>query len=113
MLTVISGNIDAILQQISGSTVNEIGERIPTWEDAHHIRGWLDWSSGNSQYTYDTKLQESTHIFLCDYVALDRKPAGKRLIVGGKVYDVILIDDPMELHQQLEIYLKYVGDVDA
>ena len=31
------------------------------------------------------------------------------MVIGGKVYEVMLIDDPMELHEQLEIYLKYTG----
>lgn len=106
----ISGNIEAVLQQKNGSTTNEIGERIQTWKDIQTLTGWLDLSSGDSKYsTYNTKLQESTHIFLCDYTAIDRKPNDKRLIVNGVTYDVLLIDDPMELHQQLEIYLKYVG----
>ena len=30
-------------------------------------------------------------------------------VIGGKVYDVLLIDDPMELHKQLEISLKFTG----
>ena len=105
----IGGNIDAILQQKTGSTFNEIGERVSEWSDVQTLRGWLDLSSGDSKYTHDAKLQESTHIFLCDYVAIDRFADNKRLMVNGLLYDVLLIDDPMELHQQLEIYLKYVG----
>ena len=27
----------------------------------------------------------------------------------GLIYDVMLIDDPMKMHKQLEIYLKYAG----
>ena len=27
----------------------------------------------------------------------------------GKVYDIKLIDDPMGMHEQLEIYLSYTG----
>ena len=106
----IGGNTEAILQQKSGSTTNEIGERVQTWSDIHRLRGWLDLQSGDSKYaTYDAKLQESTHIFMCDYTAIDRTATDKRLMVNGNVYDVLLIDDPMELHQHLEIYLKYVG----
>lgn len=105
----IGGNTEAILQKISGSATNSIGERIPELEDVQTFRGWLDLSTGDSKYTHDAKLQESTHIFITDYTPIDRKPNDKRLKVGGDVYDVLLIDDPMELHQQLEIYLKYVG----
>lgn len=106
----IGGNIEAVLQQKTGSTTNEIGERIQEWSDAQRLTGWLDLSSGDSKYSnYNAKLQESTHIFLCDYVAIDRTANDKRLMVNGNVYDVLLIDDPMELHQQLEIYLRFVG----
>lgn len=105
----IGGNIEAILQRKNGSTINEIGERIHKWSDVQKLWGWLDLSTGDSKYTYDTKLQESTHIFICDHVVVDRLANDKRLVVNGLIYDVLLIDDPMELHQQLEIYLKYVG----
>lgn len=106
----IGGNTKAVLQQFSGHTKNGIGERVPTWADYHTFNaGWLDLSSGDSKYTYNAKLQESTHVFLTDYAAIDRKANDKRLLVNGTVYEVLLIDDPMELHQQLEIYLKYLG----
>ena len=36
-----------------------------------------------------------------------------RLIVNSQVYDVMLIDDPMQLHAQLEIYLQYRGGQDV
>ena len=105
----IGGNIEAILQKISGSETNDLGERIQSWTDDQPLYGWLDLSNGDSKYTFDAKLQESTHIFICDYTPIDRKANDKRLVVNGTVYEVLLIDDPMELHQQLEIYLKYVG----
>lgn len=109
MLNVIGGNIEAVIQQKRGSATNAIGEKTHTWVDLRSIRGWLDLSTGDSKYTHDAKLQESTHIFICDYVAIDRNVEDKRLKVNGNIYDVLLIDDPMELHQQLEIYLKYLG----
>lgn len=106
----IGGNIEVVLQQKNRSVANEIGERIQEWSDVKRLSGWLDLQTGDSKYSnFSAKLQESTHIFLCDYVAIDRTANDKRLVVNGTVYDVLLIDDPMELHQQLEIYLRYVG----
>lgn len=105
----IGGNTEALLQEISGFETNEIGEKILIWSDIHTLIGWLDLSSGDSKYTYNAKLQESTHIFITDYAPIDRKPHNKRLVVNGTVYEILLIDDPMELHQQLEIFLKFVG----
>lgn len=105
----IGGNIEAILQQKDGSTTNEIGERIHDWKDVRRLWGWLDLSNGDSKYTHNAKLQESTHVFICDFVAVDRYADDKRLMVNGNIYDVMLIDNPMEMNQHLEIYLKYVG----
>ena len=106
----IGGNTKAVLQQKNGFTDNDIGERIHQWTDIQTLNGFLDLSNGDSKYsTYDAKLQESTHMWICDYVSVDRNPTDKRLVVNGVAYDILLIDDPMELHQHLEIYLKFVG----
>ena len=105
----IGGNTEALLQIKEESGTNSIGERILTWTDVLTLKGWLDLSSGDSKYTHDAKLQESTHIFITDYTPIDQNTENKRMLVNGKVYDVLLIDDPMGLHQHLEITLKYVG----
>ena len=107
----IEGNKEAELQTKS-TTKNEIGENIKSWETIHKIKGWLDLSSGDSKYTtYNAKIQESTHIFLCDYFELDEKVKAEnsRMVIDDKRYDVMLIDDPMELNQHYEIYLKFTG----
>ena len=64
-----------------------------------------------NRINYNAKIQESTHVFVSDYVALDfRIEAEKvRMVINHKIYDVTLIDNPMELNAQLEIYLKHVG----
>lgn len=107
----IGGNIQGLIQ-ISTTEKNEIGEAVKTWVDVQTITGWLDLSSGDSKYTvYSAKVQESTHVFVADYVQLDSRITAEnsRMVIGGKRYDVMLIDDPMEMHKQLEIYLKYTG----
>ena len=105
----IGGNIEAIVQRISGSETNRIGEIVLSWADMCKLSGWLDLSSGDSKYTYNAKLQESTHIFITDYKPIDQSATDKRLVVNGLIYEILLIDDPMGLHQHLEIYLKFVG----
>ena len=105
----IGGNTEAVLQQMTGSATNAIGEQIQAWSDSVTLWGWLDLSTGDSRYKFDAKLQESTHIFITDYTPIDQKPTDKRLKVNGVVYDVLYIDDPMGLHQHLEIYLKFTG----
>lgn len=107
----IGGNTTAEIK-IRSTTLNEIGGTSKTWTTVQSIKGWLDLSGGDSKYTtYNAKVQESTHVFVADYVSLDAriKAENSRLVVGGKVFDILLIDDPMELHEQWEIYLKYTG----
>lgn len=107
----IGGNIAGQIQLYKTET-NIIGEREKIWETVDDITGFLDLSTGDSKYTtYNAKIQESTHIFLADYKELDSRinAENSRMVINGKVYDIMVIDDPMELHKQLEIYLKYTG----
>ena len=104
----ISGNVTAEVQT-KEITVNSIGEQEEKWSTLKIIRGYLDLISGDSKYeTYNAKIQESTHVFICDYTPLGVS-VNARLIVDGKNYDVMLIDNPMKLNRQLEIYLKMMG----
>lgn len=116
----IGGNIEAIIQ-ISTTAQNDIGEDVDSWKAATDpFEGWLDLSSGDSpSVNWNAKIQESTHIFVCDYFPLIYKqddgedakltPENSRMIVDGKTYEVMLYDNPMQMNQQLEIYLKFVG----
>ena len=107
----IGGNITAIIQTSTVSQ-NSIGEQVKSWTDKQSLKGWLDLQSGDSKYSsYNAKIQESTHIFIADYVplALGITAETSRAIIDGKFYDIMLIDNPMEMNLQLEIYLKYTG----
>lgn len=109
----IGGNMKATIQ-ISNPVENAIGEDVLEWQDAVTLTGWLDLSGGDSRYNnYSAKVQESTHIFIADYVKLpdDVKEENSRMMIDGLVYDVKLIDDPMHLHQHLEIYLSFTGGI--
>lgn len=95
---------------------NAIGEAVKEWAGAFNFTGWLDLQSGDSKYsTHKAKLEESTHVFLCHYHSGVYALAGKdcRMIIKGMVYDVLLIDNPMEMNEQLEIYLRKVGAWDG
>ena len=109
----IGGNILAEIQ-VCSATKNEIGESVRAWETVQTLRGWLDLSGGDSKYaTYSAKMQETTHVFIADYVPLDARITAEnsRLLVGGRIYDVMFIDNPMEMQtgSQWEISLKYTG----
>lgn len=109
----IGGNITAVIQTAT-TTKNAIGEQVKSWANAQTLKGWLDLSGGDSKYTaYNAKIQESTHVFIADYVPLAAgiQAENSRMTINGKIYDILLIDNPMEMGSgsQLEIYLKYTG----
>lgn len=107
----IGGNITGVFQT-KITTKNEIGETVSTWTDAIQHKGWLDFQSGEKKYsTFNAKIEESTHVFVCGYhpgvYALADEDA--RMLIKGVIYDVLLIDNPMEMNEQLEVYLRKVG----
>ena len=116
----IGGNTTAVLQ-VRTVTKNDYGTQAETWHDAVELKGWLDYQSGDARYGgYNAKLQESTHIFICDYkpIPATLEVEGKtvrvsaenaRMVANSQRYDVILIDNPMNLNKHLEIYLKFTG----
>ena len=107
----IGGNIYGVIQTCT-SEKNTLREVENTWKDAFHWPGWLGLQSGDSKYSnHNAKLEESTHVFLCDYHSGIYALAGEntRMIIKGMVYDVLLIDNPDEMDEQLEIYLRKVG----
>ena len=115
----IGGNITGTVQTMTGSEKNAIGEKVNVWNDFANQLGWLGMQSGDSKYTnHMAKVEESTHVFLCDvnasiYALTLPDETGAipqvRMIIKGMVYDVILIDNPDEMDEQLEIYLRKVG----
>jgi hypothetical protein len=108
----IGGNITGIIQTKDSTGKNAIGEVEITWKDAFSQLGWLGMQSGDSKRNvYNAKIEESTHIFLCDFHAgiYDLADQDTRMIFKGNMYDVLLIDNPDEMDEQLEIYLKKVG----
>lgn len=109
----IGGNLTGKLQQKT-TTQNDIGEHIESWTDAVNLKGWLDQTSGQANYqNFSAKIQESTHIFISDYVPLPEglDSENSRMVINGKRYDVLLIDNPMEMGSgsHLEIFLKFTG----
>ena len=113
----IGGNIYATIQMKVTDGLNDIGEPVETWSDVGSVLGWLDYSTGqNDVNQYNAKLQDTTHYFLCDYSRWIKAVQGQqitaencRLQIKGETYNVLLIDNPMELNQHLEIYLQYIG----
>lgn len=134
----VGGNIQALLQVKSRGAKNAIGEVTAQWVDCTSIKGWLDLSTGDSKHTtFYAKVQESTHIFLCDFTNLknlstkwvwnpfnfltgvisqqseqesvDITSDNARMVIDGLVYEILLIDNPMNMNDHLEIYLRFIG----
>ena len=115
----IGGNITVLFQIKDTGKKNAIGERETAWLDIGTTQGFLDFSAGDSKHeTFNAKIQESTHIFLCDYQQFEKlqddvTSENARVLIEGKVYQIQLVDDPMNLHQHMEIYLKFIGGQDG
>lgn len=112
----IGGNITATVQKKS-SQKNRIGEGVPAYNTVGTVLGWLDYVSGDNAISqYRGKMQDTTHIFLCDHdkwtqAVQDAGVTGEnsRLLINGNPYNVLYIDNPMELNEHMELYLQYVG----
>lgn len=110
----IGGNTTASIERCTKYEKNEAGESVPVWAHVGDLTGWLDLygDRGGPNYgTYNAPIAESSHMFIADYDAIiaGAKYDTCRATINGQRYDVQLIDDPMEMHKQLEIYLKHTG----
>ena len=93
----IGGNIDLVLKQ-KVTTKNDIGENELSWVDYKTIHGFLDFmTEGTGRTNYNSKIVDSDYVFICAYC-------------DNKEFDISYIDDPMNLHRHIEIFLKYIGD---
>ena len=107
----IGGNISGTIQTKT-TAQNRIGETETTWNDSVAVRGWLGLQTGgNARSNFNAKIEESSHVFLMDYNSGVYALADQdtRMIIKGFVYDVLLIDNPDEMDEQIEIYLRRVG----
>ena len=106
----VGGNITAILKAKT-QTTNAIGEKVTDWTDYKTIKGFLDFASeATGRANYNSKIVESTHVFVCDYTEIGKEETDLKFYCNGKEFDITYIDDPMNLHYHLEIFLKYIGD---
>lgn len=107
----IGGNINGSLKKLT-ATQNAIGEPIKSWETVQTLHGFLDLlSQTKTNQALSAFISDSTHVFICDYVELPQGLTNEnaRFVCDGKTYQVEYIDDPMNLHYQLEIFLKLSG----
>lgn len=104
----IGGNISATVQ-MKQTQRNSLGETVTKFKDFKTLTGYLDYISGESSTSaFNAKIEDSTHIFFCDYTELPEEN-NVCFVIKNKIYEVKLIDVPMGINHHMEIYLKYVG----
>lgn len=104
----IGGNTIGTIQTQT-TTKNSFGSPEKNWEDVISLTGFLDYVGGDGAYksNYKGAIAETTHLFICDYVAFEVTPTTTRMLINGERYDILKIDNPMNLDAHLEIMLKY------
>lgn len=106
----IGGNINLILKQ-KNTIKNGIGENVLSWVDYKTIHGFLDFATeATGRTNYNSKIVDSSHVFICDYVEINKPLTELKAYCNNKEFDITYIDDPMNLHKHLEIFLSYIGD---
>lgn len=89
---------------------NGIGGFTETEGELFSIKGYLDLLTGDERTTNNAFMEDSTHIILTDYRADIKRKKHWLVDADSNRYDITLVDDPLQLHNHLEIYLKFVGD---
>lgn len=121
MNNLIGGNKIIELYKKTNSNANEIGEvendidfeiskLFSTKDYITSFNGFLDYMSGEvGSANFKAPINESTHIFISDFVNINEDAENLIAVIDNKGYEVKYIDNPMELNEQLEIYLKLLG----
>lgn len=112
----IGGNTEAVIQ-ISAVTKNEYGNDVNSWSDAFDKPkiGFLDMTGeGTDSRNLMHRVEDADYVYICDYFeplvdGVKLTTENSRIIIDGEIYEVKLYDDPMRLHEHMEIYLKYLG----
>ncbi len=111
MNNLIGGNKTIQLMKKVDNVLNDIGEDTGNFEEEYlSFEGFLDYVSGEvGSANFNAPINESTHIFVSDYIEITEETKNLIAIIDNKTYEVKYIDNPMELNEQIEIYLKLLG----
>lgn len=112
----IGGNTEAFIQ-MNEVIQNGYGNDTNNWMDVFDKpkKGFLDLvSEGTDSRSLMHRIENADYVFICDYFepsvnGTRLTTENSRIIIDGEVYEVKLYDDPMRLHEHMEIYLKYLG----
>ncbi|WP_085829081.1 phage head completion protein [Clostridium massiliodielmoense] len=88
---------------------NGIGGFIEKEDELFKMQGYLDLLTGDETNTNNAFIQESSHIIITNY---RDDITTKHWIIDSKNnrYNIVLVDDPVSMHNHLEIYLKFIGE---
>lgn len=104
------GNLTLTLKTKT-TTQNEYGEDNIEWTDMCSTTGFLDMLTYDKNSKMSAMIQNANYVFITDgYTVLSETDANMLMAyINSIAYNVIYIDDPMNLHEFYEIYLKKVG----
>jgi hypothetical protein len=87
---------------------NGIGGFTEVDESIGSLNGWIDLLSGEGQQLiHNADIQDSTHVLITDYRTEIKK--GMKISDSANKYLITLVDDPVNMHHHLEIYLRFEG----
>lgn len=105
------GNL-AICLKRKTTTKNDYGETITAYIDMCNTTGFLDMLTYDKNKDMNAMIQEANYVFVTDnYINIEETNSNMlKAVINDVEYSVIYIDDPVNLHEFLEIYLKKVGE---
>lgn len=87
---------------------NSLGQIVHDFKEADDFEGWFDFLSGEENNNQNAITAESTHVIITFDTSLEIA-ISDRIRFKEKDYEVTYVDNPMELDDHLEIFLKAVG----
>lgn len=87
---------------------NSLGQIIHDFQETVSFDGWIDFLSGEESNNQNAITADSTHVIITFETNLEIA-ISDRIRFKDKDYEVTYVDNPMELNDHLEIFLKAVG----
>lgn len=87
-----------------------IGGYDDVWVSFLEVKGYLDMVNGtdlNGQQ--NAYIEQSTHMLIIPDIPSEEITDKMRVAAEGKVYDITFVDDPVNVHHHLEVYLTFAG----
>lgn len=87
---------------------NSLDELVYSFEKVAEVDGFLDLISGDRSNLQNAEIEQSSHLFIT-FDFSQELTIDERLFYKGKYYEITFVDNPMELNDHLEVYLKAVA----